>query len=35
MECKEQYIDRIVELMKQCNDIPLLNLIEKLLRKSI
>lgn len=35
MSDKEQYIEQIVELMKQCNDIPLLNLIVKLLRKSI
>ena len=35
METKEQYIEEIVKLMKICNDIPLLNLIVKLLRKSI
>ena len=32
---KEQKIQKIVDLMNECNDIPLLDLIEKLLRKSV
>ena len=32
---KSQYIDSIIELLKQCNDISLLDLIHKLLKKSI
>ena len=32
---KEQYIQKIVDLLNECNDIPLLDLIFKLLRKSI
>lgn len=32
---KEQHIAEIVELLKACNDIPLLDLIKKLLVKSI
>lgn len=31
---KEEYIQEIAELMEQCNDIPLLDLIYKLLLKS-
>lgn len=31
---KEDYIQRIVELLQNCNDIPLLDLILKLLQKS-
>ncbi len=31
---KEEYIQRIVELLQKCNDIPLLDLILKLLQKS-
>lgn len=31
---KEEYIQKITELMDQCNDIPLLDLIMKLLQKS-
>lgn len=31
---KEFYINAIVDLMKKCNDIPLLSLIYKLLCKS-
>lgn len=31
---KEEYIQKINELMKQCDDIPLLDLILKLLQKS-
>ncbi len=32
---KEQYIDQITTLMQSCNDIPLLDLIRKLLTKSL
>lgn len=32
---KEQYIQKISELLEKCNDIPLLDLILKLLHKSI
>ena len=32
---KEQYIQQIIELMQECNDIPLLDLIAKLLTKSL
>ena len=32
---KEAYIKEIIELMRASNDIPLLDLIHKLLRKSI
>lgn len=32
---KSQYIEAIIELLKQCNDISLLDLIHKLLKKSI
>lgn len=32
---KEQYIEQITELMEKCNDIPLLDLIFKLLTKSL
>lgn len=32
---KEQYIQAIDEMLKECNDIPLLDLIYKLLSKSI
>lgn len=32
---KEQYIEKINELMEICNDIPLLDLIFKLLCKSL
>ena len=32
---KEQYIQKITDLLNECNDIPLLDLIFKLLRKSI
>ena len=32
---KKQKIQNIVELLNKCNDIPLLDLIEKLLRKSV
>ena len=31
---KEEYIKQIIELMQQTNDIPLLDLILKLLQKS-
>jgi len=31
---KEEYIQKIVELLERCNDIPLLDLILKLLQKS-
>ena len=34
-ETKSQYIESIIELLKQCNDISLLDLIHKLLKKSI
>lgn len=32
---KEQYINEIIELLQACNDIPLLDLIKKLLAKSL
>ena len=32
---KEQYIQKIFDLMQECNDIPLLDLILKLLTKSL
>ena len=32
---KEQKIHSIIDLLEKCNDIPLLDLIEKLLRKSV
>jgi hypothetical protein len=32
---KEQYLQEIIELMKVCNDIPLLDLVHKLLTKSV
>lgn len=32
---KEQYIQKIVDLMNRCNDIPLLDLILRLLSKSL
>lgn len=32
---KEQYIQSIVKLLNECNDIPLINLIYKLLLKSL
>ena len=32
---KEQYIQKILELLQECNDIPLLDLIYKLLDKSV
>ena len=32
---KEEYIEKITELLKACNDIPLLDLIHKLLAKSL
>lgn len=32
---KEEYINLITELLEKCNDLPLLDLILKLLRKSI
>lgn len=32
---KEQYIEQIVELLKQCNDISMFDFIEKLLQKSL
>lgn len=32
---KDQYIEQILELMQACNDIPLLDLIYKLLCKSL
>lgn len=32
---KEEIIQKITELLKECNDIPLLDLILKLLRKSL
>lgn len=31
---KEEYIQKITELLKQCNDLPLLDLIMKLLQES-
>ena len=34
-ELKEDYITKIVELLNLCNDISLLDLIKKLLEKSI
>lgn len=32
---KNEYISLITELLEKCNDIPLLDLILKLLRKSV
>lgn len=32
---KEELIQKIIELLKECNDIPLLDLILKLLRESL
>lgn len=32
---KEELIQKIIELLKECNDIPLLDLIMKLLRESL
>lgn len=32
---KDEYIERIVELLRRCNDIPLIDLIFRLLRKSV
>lgn len=32
---KEQYIQQIIELLRECNDIPLLDIIWKLLRESL
>jgi len=32
---KDQYIEKIVALLEQCNDIPLLDLIFRLLGKSL
>lgn len=32
---KEHYIQKIIALLEQCNDIPLLDLIFRLLRKSL
>lgn len=32
---KESYVNRIIELLNRCNDISLLDLIQKLLEKSI
>jgi len=32
---KEQYIEKIVELLEKCNDISLLDLVYKLLNKSV
>lgn len=32
---KDQYIQKIVDLMNRCNDIPLLDLILRLLSKSL
>lgn len=32
---KEEYIQEIVSLMKKCNDLPLLDLVRKLLCKSL
>ena len=32
---KSQYIEAIIKLLKECNDISLLDLIHKLLKKSI
>ena len=32
---KEEIIQRIIELLKECNDVPLLDLILKLLRESL
>ena len=34
-ELKEDYITKIVELLRMCNDISLLDLIKKLLEKSV
>lgn len=34
-ELKQAYVNHIIELMKMCDDISLLDLIEKLLKKSI
>ena len=34
-ELKEDYIDKIVRLLRKCNDISLLDLIKKLLEKSV
>lgn len=34
-EIKSQYIKEIIKLLEQCNDISLLDLIHKLLKKSI
>lgn len=36
MECqKEVYMKEIMELLEKCNDLPLLDLIQKLLTESI
>lgn len=32
---KDQYIQKIIDLLEQCNDIPLLDLIFRLLFKSL
>lgn len=32
---KDDYIQKIISLLEQCNDIPLLDLIFRLLRKSL
>lgn len=32
---KDYYIQKIIALLEQCNDIPLLDLIFRLLRKSL
>lgn len=34
-EIKSQYIKEIIKLLEQCNDISLLDLIHKLLKKSV
>ena len=34
-EIKAKYINEIIKLLKRCNDISLLDLIHKLLKKSI
>ena len=32
---KQEYIALIIELLEKCNDIPLIDLVYKLLRKSV
>ena len=32
---KDMYIEKIIDLLNECNDIPLIDLIFRLLRKSL